>query len=170
MFTEASSSPGCHWTARTPLTLTGTFLRRQSQGAGQPGPGAPNFGPLPWTWLQTVAVTIVLVFGAALMVCLSGCNTCRPACCADCPPVIELVDRPPEVIIIPPPKVNVPDRPRLESIEQWALAAIDPAAWLRLLVADMVETLDALDRSREELAAVNDSAPPSGGSTTDNPE
>ena len=97
-----------------------------------------------------IAVTLLLVLVT------QSCSTCEPECCADCPTLLQpCAPVPPEIITVLPPEVTVPPKPSLESLDNAALAMIDPAAWLRMLAQDFAELAEALDMARGELEAVN---------------
>jgi hypothetical protein len=95
------------------------------------------------------AVTLAL---SALLALLTGCaSTCPP-----CMPEVRTITSPPEVVTVLGPAPTIPPRPELQSTtpEGLALAASDPAAWLRLLAGDLLRALDAYDRARGELEAI----------------
>ena len=117
-------------------------------------------GPVRWAWWEIAATVGTVLALILLSLSLQGCASCRPACCADCPPQIELVERPPEIVLVRPPEVVVPETPDLIAIERAELAADDPVGWLRLLAADVLSLLDALERAQVELQAINTTAPP----------
>jgi hypothetical protein len=105
------------------------------------------------------------VVAAALF--LAGCaSTCDPVCCAECPPKIERVEVPPEVVMVMPPAAIVPDEPELSSVSEYGLeiATDDPVQWFRLVAEDLARMVEAFRGARDELVRYNESAEvPDGG-------
>jgi len=107
-----------------------------------------------WTdeWKARALLAIIVVLTGVMVLCAQGCTTCEPQIIKQ----IEVIESPPEIIIVLPPEVQVPTMPILESVDNAALAVVDPAAWLRLVAADFVELVNALEAARCELNAVNE--------------
>jgi hypothetical protein len=101
------------------------------------------------------------------LVLASGCaSTCDPVCCAECPPKIERVEVPPEVVMVMPPAAIVPDEPELSSVSEYGLeiATDDPVQWFRLVAEDLARMVEAFRGARDELVRYNESAEvPDGG-------
>ena len=107
-----------------------------------------------WTdeWKARALLAVIVLLTAIMAFCAQGCASCEPKIIRQ----VEVIEAPPEIITILPPEVRVPTMPVLESIDNAALASVDPAAWLRLVAADFVQLVDALEAARGELIAVNE--------------
>ena len=99
----------------------------------------------------------VLVWVAMLVVALVACALALTGCASTpCVPEVVTIPSPPEIITVLPPAPVIPPAPILLATtpEGLALAAADPAAWLRLLAADLLRALESYRLARQELEAI----------------
>lgn len=103
-------------------------------------------------WIAAAGVVLVL---AVVLVLTVGCASAPP-----CVPEVITVPSPPEVVTVLPPMPRIPAAPDVLSTtpEGLALVQADPAAWLRLLAADLLRAHEAYRAAADELEALADAA------------
>ena len=103
--------------------------------------------------------TVLLSVCVLLLVSAGGCSTCKPKCCAGCPPVIEIVEIP-VVVHEPHPELPLADQPEITSAWDEADAEADPEGWLEALLSDFKSVINAWLEDRQTIIDANATRPP----------